>query len=224
MSRIFGNGFPADRTRLRALRCAAASNDLGWLEHVSSVRGAASLANTRRTRQPCPPSDRPPAPHFERRHRARVAALDGELTQYVHAPTGARALPSRRATGRQRLPDGLPHPGPGFERSHPHPRAHGAVRQRALSMPACVLRDAGPHAEHDHERRDHRGPHHLPLRHPEPFRLREPAFGLRGRRLLSAPRPARLRAGRMSRRDRCGERGRERAGAARRGAERDARG
>ena len=28
-------------------------------------------------------------PHFERRHRARVAALDGELTQYVHAPTGA---------------------------------------------------------------------------------------------------------------------------------------
>ena len=133
-----------------------------------------------------------------------------------------QALPPRCATGRQRLPDGLPHPGPGFERSHPHPGAHGAVRQRALSVPARVLRDAGPHAEHDHERRDHRGPHHLPLRHPEPFRLREPAFGLRGRRLLSAPRPARLRAGRMPRGNRCGERGRERAGAARRGAERDA--
>ena len=28
--------------------------------------------------------------HFEPRSRARVAALDGELTQFVHAPTGAR--------------------------------------------------------------------------------------------------------------------------------------
>ena len=28
--------------------------------------------------------------HFEPRHRARVAALDGELTQFVHASTGAR--------------------------------------------------------------------------------------------------------------------------------------
>ena len=28
--------------------------------------------------------------HFEPRYRARVAALDGELTQFVHAPTGAR--------------------------------------------------------------------------------------------------------------------------------------
>ena len=28
--------------------------------------------------------------HFELRHRARVAALEGELTQFVHAPTGAR--------------------------------------------------------------------------------------------------------------------------------------
>ena len=32
----------------------------------------------------------PARPHFECRYRARVAALDGELTQYVHAPTGAR--------------------------------------------------------------------------------------------------------------------------------------
>ena len=30
------DGFPADRTRLRQVRCAAASNELGWLEHVSS--------------------------------------------------------------------------------------------------------------------------------------------------------------------------------------------
>ena len=37
------------------------------------------------------PAIRSPArAHFERRYRARVAALDGELTQYVHAPTGAR--------------------------------------------------------------------------------------------------------------------------------------
>ena len=36
---------------------------------------------------------RPPAPpHFERRRRARVAALDAELTQYVHLPTGARHI------------------------------------------------------------------------------------------------------------------------------------
>ena len=32
----------------------------------------------------------PARPRFECRYRARVAALDGELTQYVHAPTGAR--------------------------------------------------------------------------------------------------------------------------------------
>lgn len=29
-------------------------------------------------------------PRFELRHRARIAALDAELTQFVHAPTGAR--------------------------------------------------------------------------------------------------------------------------------------
>lgn len=29
-------------------------------------------------------------PRFERRNRARVAALDGEITQYIHVPTGAR--------------------------------------------------------------------------------------------------------------------------------------
>ena len=32
----------------------------------------------------------PARPHFECRYRARVAALGGELRQYVHAPTGAR--------------------------------------------------------------------------------------------------------------------------------------
>ena len=32
----------------------------------------------------------PAPPRFERRHRVRVATLDGELTQYVHVPTGAR--------------------------------------------------------------------------------------------------------------------------------------
>ena len=32
----------------------------------------------------------PARAQFERRYRAPVAALDGELTQYVHAPTGAR--------------------------------------------------------------------------------------------------------------------------------------
>ena len=37
------------------------------------------------------PTTRSSAPtHFEPRYRARVAALDGELTQFVHAPTGAR--------------------------------------------------------------------------------------------------------------------------------------
>ena len=32
----------------------------------------------------------PARSHFERRYRARVAGLDGELTQFVHVPTGAR--------------------------------------------------------------------------------------------------------------------------------------
>ena len=32
----------------------------------------------------------PARPRFERRYRARVAMFDGELTQHVHVPTGAR--------------------------------------------------------------------------------------------------------------------------------------
>ena len=36
------------------------------------------------------PTRSPARTHFERRYRARVAALDGELTQFVHVPTGAR--------------------------------------------------------------------------------------------------------------------------------------
>ena len=50
----------------------------------------------------------------------------------------------------------------------PHPRAHGAVRQRAIPCQGSLFQHDEAQPEHVHERAHGTGFHHLPVRQPEP--------------------------------------------------------